>query len=228
MSTDDPLDSGLDASTRLASRPGRSPVAAAVAGLVFSVILIVTLVLLHLAVGDSVVNAEWASQPERRRMVAMATSLIPFAGISFLWFIGVLRTRLGEREDKLFAAVFLGSGLLFVAMLFAGASALATLLAVLERGGSVGSDTVVALQALTRELTGTFGARMAAVFMISTSSVGLRSRILARWLVVLGYAFGLILLLTPPLPRWGQLVFPTWVLLVSLAILAHSRRTAAE
>ena len=47
-----------------------------------------------------------------------AVSLIPFAGIAFLWFIGVIRTRLGDREDKLFATVFLGSRLLFVALLF--------------------------------------------------------------------------------------------------------------
>jgi len=39
-----------------------------------------------------------------------------------LWFIGVLRDRLGEREDKFFATVFFGSGLLFLAMLFAAAA----------------------------------------------------------------------------------------------------------
>jgi len=47
---------------------------------------------------------------------------LPFAGIAFLWFIGVLRDRLGELEDRFFATVFLGSGLLFLAMLFASCS----------------------------------------------------------------------------------------------------------
>ena len=208
--------------------PGRSPLAAAVAGLVFSVILIATLVLLHLALGEFGVSTAWAEQPGRRRMVVLAVTLIPFAGISFLWFIGVIRTRLGGVEDKLFATVFLGSGLLFVAMLFAGAASLASLLTMLDRGAPVESDTVVALQVLTRELTGAFGARMAAVFMISGSSAGLRGKILPRWLVGLGYLFGLVLLLTPPLPKWGQLVFPTWVLLTSLAIISHTRRTPAS
>ena len=54
----------------------------------------------------------------KRRLVAIALNLLPFAGIAFLWFIGVVRDRLGEGEDRFFATVFLGSGLLFVAMLF--------------------------------------------------------------------------------------------------------------
>ena len=54
--------------------------------------------------------------------VALALNLVPFAGIAFLWFIGVLRDRLGELEDRFFATVFLGSGLLFLAMLFASAA----------------------------------------------------------------------------------------------------------
>lgn len=202
---------------------GRTPTAAAVAGLVFAVIMIAALVLLQLATGEAGVSGDWAADAGRRRMVSTAAALVPFAGISFLWFIGVLRTRLGDREDRLFATVFLGSGLLFVAMLFAGSASLAAILTLLDRGVPAGSDALLALQALTRALTGTFGARMAAVFMISTASVGLRGRILARWLALLGYGFGLVLLLTPPLPRWGQLVFPAWVLLVSVAILAHAR-----
>jgi hypothetical protein len=35
--------------------------------------------------------------------VALGLNLVPFAGIAFLWFIGVLRDRLGEREDRFFA-----------------------------------------------------------------------------------------------------------------------------
>ena len=54
--------------------------------------------------------------------MALALNLVPFAGIAFLWFIGVLRDRLGEREDRFFATVFLGSGLLFLAMLFISAA----------------------------------------------------------------------------------------------------------
>ena len=44
--------------------------------------------------------------------------LMPFAGIAFLWFIGVVRDGFGRFEDKFFSSVFIGSGLLFLAMMF--------------------------------------------------------------------------------------------------------------
>ena len=54
---------------------------------------------------------------------------VPFSGIAFLWFIGVIRDFIGEQEDKFFATVFLGSGLLFVAMLFVSAAVAGGILA---------------------------------------------------------------------------------------------------
>jgi len=38
----------------------------------------------------------------------LALGLVPFSVISFLFFIGVLRNRLGEPEDQFLASVFLG------------------------------------------------------------------------------------------------------------------------
>ncbi|MGB8020588.1 MAG: hypothetical protein WCF04_05125 [Candidatus Nanopelagicales bacterium] len=201
----------------------RTPTAAAVAGLVFSGILIAVLVLLHTSVPTGQAVPGWVNDPGRRRAVRIATSLIPFAGISFLWFIGVIRTRIGAREDKLFATVFLGSGLLFVGLLFTSSAFLGTVLVLFDQGMGVGAESMVSLQVLTRELMGTFGTRMAAVFTISVSSVGMRTRVLPRWLVVVGFMAGLALLLSPPLTRWAQLVFPAWVLLVSLQILSAGR-----
>ena len=73
----------------------------------------------------------------------IALNLIPFAGIAFLWFIGVLRDRIGQREDRFFAIVFLGSGLLFVAMLFVAAAVSGGLFAAASRSsGPPGADTV--------------------------------------------------------------------------------------
>ena len=68
------------------------------------------------------VPGAWLTDSRRRAAVAIALNLIPFAGIAFLWFVGVLRDRIGERVDRFFATVLLGSGLLFVAMLFVGAA----------------------------------------------------------------------------------------------------------
>ncbi len=205
----------------------RTPQSAAIAGLVFSGILLTVLVLLHTSVptAQDVSVADWVNDEGRRRAVRTATALIPFAGISFLWFIGVIRTRIGAQEDKLFATVFLGSGLLFVGLLFTSSAFLGTVLVLFDRGMPVGADSMVTLQVLTRELMGTFGARMAAVFTISVSSVGLRTGMVPRWLVVVGFIAGLALLLSPPLSRWVQVVFPGWVLLVSCYILVAGRRT---
>ena len=99
----------------------RAPRAAAIAGILFSVLLIASILLLRQAVpADPLEAGAWLQT--RADTVALALNLVPFAGIAFLWFIGVLRDRLGEREDRFFATVFLGSGLLFLAMLFFSAA----------------------------------------------------------------------------------------------------------
>ncbi|HYN56960.1 MAG TPA: hypothetical protein VES03_07165 [Motilibacterales bacterium] len=206
----------------------RNPASAAVAGIIFSLILLVVLVQFHSAVPAGRPSTDWLNDPGRRQGVQSAVSLLPFAGIAFLWFIGVIRTRLGAREDKLFATVFLGSGLLFVAMLFITGAILATLLELFERGIPVGADSLVLLVVFTKSLMGMFGTRMAAVFTIAVSSVGLRTGILPRWLVLLGYLTGVILLLSPPLSNWTQLLFPAWVLLFSGHILVASRNERSE
>jgi hypothetical protein len=92
------------------------PRGAAIAGVIFSVLLITALGLARLAVPTDLTHpGTWVTEPDRQTAVRFALGLVPFAGIAFLWFMGVLRDRLGELEDKFFATVFLGSGLLFVA-----------------------------------------------------------------------------------------------------------------
>ena len=98
-----------------------TPRAAAIAGILFSVLLITSLVLIRLAIpADPHDAGTWLAG--NMGPVDLALNLLPFAGIAFLWFMGVVRDRLGEHEDRFFATVFLGSGLLFLAMLFASAA----------------------------------------------------------------------------------------------------------
>lgn len=205
----------------------RNPASAAVAGIIFSVILIGVLAQFHASV-PATPSTDWLNDPSRRQSVQNAVSLIPFAGIAFLWFIGVIRTRLGEREDKLFATVFLGSGLLFVALLFLAGALLTTVLILYDRGIPVGADSLLLLVVFTKTMMGLFGARMAAVFTISVSSIGMRTKMVPKWLALVGYATGVLLLLSPPLSNWTQLLFPTWVLLFSVYILVASRRAPAD
>ncbi len=201
----------------------RNPASAAIAGIIFSVILFAVLVQFHTAVPGGGVTTEWLLESGRRRGVSTAVHLIPFAGIAFLWFIGVIRARLGDGEDKLFATVFLGSGLLFVALLFVTASMLATALALYDRGVLVDADTVVAMVLLTKALMGMFGMRMAAVFTLAVSSIGLRTAVLPKWLVLLGYGAALMMLISPFLSRWTQMAFPLWVMVFSIHALVAGR-----
>ena len=203
----------------------RTPRAAAVAGLAFSLILGTVIVLLHSAaasVGSD--PAGWIASASRRHSVGLALTLVPFAGIAFLWFVGVIRSRLGEREDKFFATVLLGSGLLFVAMLFSAAAVLGSLLVVYSDPNGASDDTIRLAGALTSTLLATYGSRMAAVFTLVVTTVGHRTGLTPRWLTGIGYVSALVLLLMPPGTRWVQLVFPAWVLLLSLDILVRSLR----
>jgi hypothetical protein len=65
---------------------------------------------------------------------------------------------------------------------------------------------------------------MAAVFMIVTSTLAWRTRFLARWIALLGYAIALALMLSSRFVEWILLAFPSWVLLVSLYILWDNLR----
>jgi hypothetical protein len=198
---------------------------AAIAGIVFALIL-GTVVVLFRSAGPAADDGglAWLTVPSRRQAVQSALNLVPFAGIAFLWFIGVIRARLGAREDKLFATVFLGSGLLFVVTLFVGTAAIGALLLVKTGPGGLSDETVLVIQEFGTGLLTTFGSRMAAVFVISVTSVGLRTRLVPRWVVVIGYAVALVLVLSPPISRWSQLLFPAWVLVLSVYFLVASPR----
>jgi hypothetical protein len=197
-----------------------TPRAAAVAGIVFSVLFIVSLVLIRLAVPSDPQDAgTWLSG--ERKFVNLALYLLPFAGIAFLWFIGVLRDRLGTLEDRFFATVFLGSGLLFLAMLFAaGAVSAGVMIGYrVDPGRLVDSGIYAFARAIVYQIVNVYALKMAGVFMISTCTVALRTRIFPRWMVFLGFALALALLLSPGYLYWTPLVFPLWVLLISVYIL---------
>jgi hypothetical protein len=205
----------------------RTPRAAAVAGIVFSVLLITALVLLRISVPrDPGVPGSWLSDSARRTAVTVALNLVPFAGIAFLWFIGVIRDRIGAREDKFFGTVFLGSGLLFVAMLFVAAAVAGGLLASASAARPSGSGGVGTL-ALGRNVTGlllnVYAMRMAAVFCLSTVTIARKTAIVSRWLVVAGLVTALVLLIGTGISAWVELLFPAWILALSVDILAAGR-----
>ena len=160
------------------------------------------------------------------RPVELALNLLPFAGIAFLWFMGVIRDRLGEYEDQLFATVFLGSGLLFLAMLFASAAMAGGIViaygaspTALDSSGAYGFA-----RAVTYVILNTYAIKMAGVFMISTCTLFLRTRVTPRWMALLGYVLALLLLVSISRVSWIFVVFPLWILLISIYILIENYR----
>jgi len=211
-----------------AGSPLRAPRAAAVAGIIFSVLLLSAMVLLRVSVpAHPAVPGEWLTDSHRRTAVALALNLIPFAGIAFLWFIGVVRDRIGEREDRLFATVFLGSGLLFVAMLFVGGAVAAGLIAGQLQSGSPAGPTLAYGRHVTSLLLNVYAMRMAAVFTLTTVTIARHTRIVARWLTFAGLASALILMFGSGLVAWTELLFPVWILALSIDILVRRARASA-
>ena len=210
-------------------RPGsplRTPRAAAGAGIIFSVLMITALVLLRLSLPDNpAVASSWLTDSGKRAAVAIGLNLIPFAGIAFLWFIGVIRDRIGEREDRFFATVFLGSGLLFVAMMFVAAAVAGGLIATASSGPPVG-DTLALGRHITSILLDVYWMRMAAVFTLTTVTIARRTQIVSRWLTVAGVATALILLVGVGISSWVELLFPVWILALSIDLIAATRRAA--
>jgi hypothetical protein len=203
----------------------RAPRAAAIAGIVFSVLLITSFVLLRRSVpADPLEAGAWLRT--RASTVTLALTLVPFAGIAFLWFIGVLRDRLGAREDRFFATVFLGSGLLFLAMLFFSAAVAGGLIIAFATAPDhvLGSATFTFARAITYEIMNIYAIKMAGVFMIATSTLALRTGFIARWIAFIGYGLALLLLLSSRSMEAVLMAFPLWVLLVSLYILVGNLR----
>ena len=219
-----PVGAPADSATSAAIR---TPRAAALAGIVFSVLLITALVLIRRALPANPDDAgKLLTDSSTRHSVLFALGLVPFAGIAFLWFIGVVRDLIGDAEDRFFATVFLGSGILFVAMLFASSALAGGLVSAAGRNGTtlVSSGVWSLGRRATYTLLTVFAMRMAAVFIISTSTILLRSRVAPRWLAISGYVFAAILLVTVGSLAWIELLFPVWVLVLSVYVLLQGPR----
>jgi hypothetical protein len=203
-----------------AGRQLRAPWAASVAGLLFSVMFTAALVL---------VRSESGQTAKGMAVVIGGLYLAPFAGIMFLWFVAVIRDQIGEREDRFFATVFFGSGLLFLAMLFAAGAVIGAILLVFaaEPNAVLNSTTLHIARALAYNLMNVYAIKMAGVFMISTSTVTIYTGMAPRWMALLGFALALTLLIGSYYIAWSVVVLPLWVLLISVHILIDNLRGTA-
>jgi hypothetical protein len=189
--------------------------------MVFAVLLITSQLLAWISVP---VNSAAADVIRHARAVRLALNLLPFVGIAFLWFIAVVRSRLGVLEDHFFATIFMGSGFLYIAMVFTASALAGGLIRVLLNAPEnlIPTGAYVLGRAEVYQAMTVFGSKMAGVFMFSTSTILLRTMIVWRWIAFVGYALGTMLLLSVGMFVWISLVFPLWVFLVSTAMLVEN------
>jgi len=203
----------------------RTPKAAAIAGMLFSFLLMAAFSLLRISVpADPQEPGSWLRT--NSSTIALAINLVPFAGIAFLWFIGVLRDRLGQLEDRFFATVFFGGGLLFLGMLFTAAATIGAILMAFATQPEelVNSATFHFARATVYNLVNIYMIKMAAVFMITASTLALTTGFAPRWLAIFGYILALLLLIGSYYISWSFVVFPVWVFLISFYILRDNLR----
>jgi len=204
----------------------RTPKSAAVAGIVFSLLMFTIFGLLRRSIpADPLESGAWLAADTKT--IALALNLVPFAGIAFLWFIGVLRDRLGQQEDRFFATVFLGSALLFLVMLFAAAAVIGAVMLLASKAEPnelISSNIFHYARAAAYILNTVYASKMAAVFMISTSTVVIYTGIAPRWIAIIGYLLALVLLIGSYYIGWSFVILPAWVFLLSVHILIDNLR----
>ena len=200
-------------------RRAATPIAGAIAGILFAVLFTISVVLIvDTMSGPARDTGTWLEAGARQ--VESAIGLMPFAGLFFLWFIAVARERLGRFEDQFFSTVFLGSGLLFLAMVFVAAGTAGAMLAAHVRDpGFAGSSAYLLARYGIVQVFSVYALRMAAVFLISQGTLWMRTGVMPRWMAIVTYAVALVLLFIVTQSTWIILVFPAWVALVSVYIL---------
>ncbi|MGC5168062.1 hypothetical protein [Luteimicrobium sp. DT211] len=223
----------------MAEEPGHRRVfqgsGAALAGFLFAVLFVWGLALLDHAPGRAADDASLIAYYQGsggRSLVIAGFYLVPFAGLSFLWFMAASRHRisqLAEREDALLATVQLASGIVFVAMFFGAAAAAVSGVAAVRVGDSSGLEVVSATRTMftyAHAMLMIFGFRMAGVFILVSTTRALRAQLFPRWFAVVSYGAVVVLLFSLSYVRWTVLIIPAWVVAASAIILF--RRIAGQ
>ena len=208
----------------------RSPRSAAIAGIIYSILMTTGMVLTYNITRKvpADITKEWLDAWSNTSTVAI--TLVPFAGIAFLWFTGVVRDRLGAHEDQLFATIFLSSGIITVVLFFIWAAIFSALMSTtsLAAVGLADDDVYVFGFALMNRIVGDYTLRMAGVYMMAIGTLWNRSGIMPRWLTVITVVLALGYLLAAGWAREARFIFPVWVFVVSIYILILNYRRTHE
>ena len=203
----------------LSYRPLRTPRAAAFAGIAYAVLQITSYVLMQTAIPAEGLSEEELFQFAKN--LNLALGLMPFAGIAFLWFLGVLRDRLGHMEDQFFSTLFFGSGLMYLAMTFVSAAVSGGLVTVYLVDPSILFDGAILAfgRAIIYKFNSVYAIRMAGMFMIVLGTIWVRTGLMPRFFAIITYLTALSLIIGIVFWPWSTLFFPAWVFVISVYIL---------
>lgn len=207
----------------------RSIESAAIAGVAYAVLAFIALTLLTRQPSLSLSSEEiaaWYEDAANRAPVVIGLNLAAISSVAFLWFIAVIRRRVGDKEDRFFGTVFLGSAIVYVGMWLVAATLLAAAAVAPElfAGSAVDKASHTLMAGTAGGLLLVAGPRIQAVFVLTTSTLILRSGVMPKWLAYLGYIIGLALFITPLIIQPLGVGFPAWVFVVSVTILFSRRR----
>lgn len=190
----------------------------AIAGIIFAATMTATLLLFRSSfpLDAALTTAGRVPTAEDISRGRVALFLLPYVGISFLWFMGSLNYSLGHADHRLFTTVFLASGILFIGVSFVAGAVGAAELSAIEAGLDTSRESRIIPGMTVNVLLINYAARMAAVFCLAISTFGRLRRILPPWLSWLGTATGIFLLLVPFGVPHVQFVFPAWVAILSV------------
>jgi hypothetical protein len=206
----------------------RTPRSAAYAGILFSILVFASLVAAHFAVPHAPADsADVLTTSPKRELLLAGLSLIPFAAVAFLWFVGVVRDQVGDREDRFFGTVFLGSGLLFVGMLLVGEAMVTGMVLSVQPNAATLSVAPPDWWTTTRHISAEMlqaALQMAGVFTTATATQLWRTGVAPRWLTLSGTIISVLLFFALYIAQWIGLLFPIWICVLSLYILVASHR----
>ncbi|MFV1858577.1 MAG: hypothetical protein ACC647_04420 [Anaerolineales bacterium] len=214
----------------LIQRRLRSPRSAAVAGILYSILTTISILLVSnmVAAAPAAIDRDWLetwSDP-----ASLVLVLIPFAGIFFLWFTGVIRERIGDREDRFFATIYFGSAIALIVLSFIWAATIGAIFGAYAVAAEVLVDNNIFIFgfALMGQITGNYFIRMAGVYMLSIGTVWTKAEVMPRWLTIITFIVALGFLFFASAIREALLIFPAWVFLVSVYLLILNYRRSNE
>jgi hypothetical protein len=204
----------------------KKPKAAAIAGILFGLLFATSLILMRIAIPEEITaDIHWVTSGEAQ--IRIALGLVPFAGVAYLWFIGVVRDRLGDYEDRFLSTVFFGSSLLCLAMAFISMAIAGGILTyVMISEGTPDHSVIYFGRALMLQINNVYALRMAGVTMFSLGTIWFHTGLMPRWLAVVTYTLALALLVVVNFSLWVTLIFPAWVAFISLLFLSVQQTKA--